>query len=243
MAKRSSNGFGWLLAIAAIGGALQAARAAMRWVEQHPVWTVLAVVTVLALAITWTVVVVRARRDLAARQAELERSISSTDGMTGPQFERWLARLLARTGFTEIENCGGAGDMGADVIAMSPEGVRVVFQCKRYSKNVPSGDVQRFGGTCRAIHGAGIAAVVTTAGFSKPAQDMARRLEIVLVDRGQLAAWAADYIPPSTLIGARASTWTESVPHGDSQIAMAQHSANTRTRHRTADGKPTDLGA
>lgn len=203
MAGKSSGGSGWLLALLVLAAAVQAARATARWVEQHPVLAGLAVTVVVVLVATWTALMIAARQRAAARQvererrqAELERSISSADGLTGPEFEQWFIRLLARTGFSRIEHHGGAGDLGADVIATSPLGQRVVFQCKRYRRNVPSPDVQRFAGTCHTIHRADIAAIVTTAGFSQPARQLARRLGIVLIPRDDLAAWAADYIPP-----------------------------------------------
>lgn len=60
---------------------------------------------------------------------------------------------------------GGSGDLGADVIARAPDGRRIVLQAKRYrdGRSVGSQDVQRFGGTAHTIHGADVAAVVTTA--------------------------------------------------------------------------------
>lgn len=186
-----------------LGAAAQAVKAVMRWAEQHPVWTALILVGVLTFIISWTVLGVRADREAQLRLAELERSISSTDALSGPEFEQWVARLLSRTGFTEIENCGGTGDLGADLVATSPLGARVVFQCKRYARNVSSPDIQRFAGTCHTIHAAEIAAVVTTAGYSRPARELARRLKIVLVDRDDLAAWAADYLPPAALAGSQ----------------------------------------
>lgn len=203
MAGRSSGGFGWLLALLALGAVVQVVKAVARWVEQHPVLATFAAVGITVLIIAGIAAMIAARRRATARQAEserrqaeLERSISSADGLTGLEFEHWFMRLLERTGFTEIQHHGGPGDLGADVIATSPLGQRAVFQCKRYRKNVPSGEVQRFGGTCYTIHRADIAAVVTTAGFGRPAQELAPQLGIVLVDRDQLAAWAADYLPP-----------------------------------------------
>ncbi|MFI9047236.1 restriction endonuclease [Streptomyces sp. NPDC053427] len=52
---------------------------------------------------------------------------------------------------------GRAGDLGADVVALAPEGRRVVLQCKRYGPaiKVHSQDVQRFGGTCFESRGPG----------------------------------------------------------------------------------------
>lgn len=204
MAGRSSTGWAWAFGLViGLGLVVRTVRAAVGWAEQHPGAARLIGFLLIVAVVAAVGIVSRVRQHAAssqaeqqARAAELERHISSADGLTGPQFERWFARLLERSGFTDVEVCGGAGDLGADVIATSPRGDRAVFQCKRYRRNVPSGQVQQFAGTCRTIHGADIAAIVTTAGFSQPARDLARRLGIVLVDRAALAAWAADHEPP-----------------------------------------------
>ncbi len=212
MAGRSNLGLAWAIVLmTGLVLVLSAVIAAIRWAEQHPeaarligFLAILAVVAAVGLVLRVRLRAAAFRAEQEARKAALERHISSVDGLTGPQFERWFARLLNRSGFTDVRVCGGAGDLGADVIATSPRGDRAVFQCKRYRKNVPSRHVQQFAGTCRAIHRADIAAIVTTAGFSQPARDLARRLGIVLVDRAALAAWAADHAPPD-VFGGRSS--------------------------------------
>lgn len=191
MAKRSTGG--WLPGLLILVVAIQVGR---QWAERHPVWAGRVLAVVLICAVTGLVLVAHVRERAAARLAELERSISSADGLSGTEFEHWFARLLERSGFTGIKVRGGAGDLGADVIATTPLGERAVFQCKRHRRNVPDRYVQQFAGTCRAIHRADIAAIVTTAGFTEPARQLARRLDIVLVDRDALAAWAADHTPP-----------------------------------------------
>lgn len=206
MARRS-NGGSWqlLLGLAVVIAAVQVGKVAARWIEQDPGRAALAAVVVFVLLVGGLAWVIATRDHAAARQAALERSVSSADGLSGPEFEQWFARLLARSGFTGIKVSGGAGDLGADVIATSPLGKRAVFQCKRYSRNVPDKYVQQFAGTCRTIHRANIAAIVTTAGFTKPAWRLARRLDIVLVDRAALAAWAVDHAPPKVFGGSRGS--------------------------------------
>lgn len=110
----------------------------------------------------------------------------------GPdEFEHAVAALCVRDGCREAEVVGGAGDLGADVLAVAPDGRRVVIQCKRYGDGttVGSQDVQRFGGTCFAVHRADVAAVVTTSGFTAPALDYAERCGIVCLDGRGLRAW------------------------------------------------------
>lgn len=215
MAGRSSTGWAWVFVLViGLGLVVRTVRAAVRWAEEHPGAARLIGFLLIVAVVAAVGIVSRVRQHAAAslaeqqaRDAERERHISSADGLTGPQFERWFARLLTRSGFTDVEVCGGAGDLGADVIATSPRGDRAVFQCKRYgrNRNVSSGEVQKFAGTCRTIHGADIAAIVTTAGFSQPARDLAHRLGIVLVNRALLGAWAADHAPPAAFGGTSAA--------------------------------------
>ncbi|MEV6740290.1 restriction endonuclease [Streptomyces sp. NPDC051104] len=108
------------------------------------------------------------------------------------EFEQVTAALCERDGCTEVEVVGGAGDLGADVMATAPDGRRVVIQCKRYgdTNRVGSQDLQRFGGTCFTVHGADVAIVVTTSGFTAPALEYAEQCGIVCWDREDLQAWS-----------------------------------------------------
>ncbi|MFH7339945.1 restriction endonuclease [Streptomyces sp. KHY 26] len=112
-------------------------------------------------------------------------------GLDPEGFERAVAGLCLREGCREVEVVGGAGDLGADVVAVTAEGLRVVIQCKQYgdSHKVGSQDLQRFGGTCFTIHEADVAALVTTGEFTAPALDYARQCGIVCVDGAELEAW------------------------------------------------------
>ncbi|MFF5447265.1 restriction endonuclease [Streptomyces sp. NPDC012888] len=113
-------------------------------------------------------------------------------------FEHAVAALCVRDGCTSVEVCGGAGDLGADVVATAPDGRRVVLQCKRYhpDRKVGSEDLQRFGGTCFTVHDASVAVLVTTSGFTEPAADYAARAGILCVDAEALAAWTAREAAP-----------------------------------------------
>ncbi|MDT9698707.1 restriction endonuclease [Streptomyces sp. P17] len=93
---------------------------------------------------------------------------------------------------TNARVVGGAGDLGADVVATAPDGRRIVIQCKRYGPitKVGSPDLQRFGGTCFSVHGAQVAAVVTTSVFTRPAAEYASRHGIRLFAEAALAASA-----------------------------------------------------
>jgi restriction system protein len=120
------------------------------------------------------------------------------------EFEEAIAALCERDGCADVRVVGGAGDLGADVVALSPEGRRIVIQCKRYGDDnkVGSQDLQRFGGTCFTVHEADVALVVTTSGFTAPAEEYAEQCGILCVDRDGLLAWSAGTAPLPWTAGA-----------------------------------------
>lgn len=128
-----------------------------------------------------------------AIQAIRSREIGTYHLMNPREFEHALAYLCERDGCLGVQVVGGAGDLGADVIATAPDGRRIVIQAKRYGPTtVVSGpDLQKFGGTCYAVHGAQVAAVVTTSRFTKQAQQYAAHMGIRLWDNDALAGWAS----------------------------------------------------
>ena len=177
----------WLLLTVALGlilGLVLTARAAWLYVMVHPV-TAGAVVAAGA-AVTGGLVWGR------GRLRRPRRGIAATDGMTGPQFEHYVADLMRRSGFRAVRVTGRAADLGADILATSADGRRVVVQCKRYAGSVGSPHVQRLNGTAWTIHGAEVTMLVTTGRLTAHARQLAGRCGIVLVDRDSLAAWVAD---------------------------------------------------
>lgn len=118
--------------------------------------------------------------------------VTSYQSMSAREFEEAIARLCVRDGCGDAAAIGGAGDLGADVLATTSDGRRLVVQCKRYgtARKVGSQDLQRFGGTCFTVHRADVAVVVTTGGFTRPAIEYAAMQNIVLVDKHDLEAWS-----------------------------------------------------
>ncbi|MFI5586346.1 restriction endonuclease [Amycolatopsis sp. NPDC051758] len=185
-------------------------RKTLRSIAPKPVIAVLAVVTVgrivaahpgasaaaAALIVAGILCVLltrwRARRLAWRRQVALSREITRYGTMAPAEFEQALAVLCARDGCTDVDVTGKAGDLGADVVARSPAGAKVVLQAKRYAttNKVTGPDLQRFGGTCFTVHHAHVAAVVTTSTFTKAAHEYARHAGIRLIDAAGLAAWA-----------------------------------------------------
>ncbi|MFJ7280758.1 restriction endonuclease [Kitasatospora sp. NPDC098663] len=115
--------------------------------------------------------------------------------MTPTEFELTVAALLHHDGFEVVRERGGSGDLGADVIALSPAGKRFVFQCKHGSGSrrlarVDSPDIQRLNGTARPVHCADVVVMVTNGTVTGPALAFARSQHIHCLDRDRLEQWA-----------------------------------------------------
>ncbi|MFF4401045.1 restriction endonuclease [Streptomyces sp. NPDC001480] len=190
------------------------ARAVAAAFERRPVWIAL----LCLLAAACAVALRRGRRRWTARQAAhraaaaldaatrtavealepphgeggaVEYGVVDYDALDADEFEQAIAALCERDGCSQVEVVGGAGDLGADILAVTPDGRRAVIQCKRYgdAHRVGSEELQRFGGTCFTVHEADVAIVVTTSDFTAPAAEYAGLCGIVCVDGQSLLAW------------------------------------------------------
>ncbi|MFJ4007712.1 restriction endonuclease [Streptomyces sp. NPDC090023] len=137
---------------------------------------------------------------LALAEQAHERFLKSPDSyaveeihvMTPSAFEQTVAALARRDGHRVIRDGGGARDLGADVIAATAEGQRIVFQCKHRTAGrgkVGSPDIQTLNGTARPEHNADIVIAVTNGTFTKPAIAFARTHDIHLLDQVLLKRW------------------------------------------------------
>lgn len=109
---------------------------------------------------------------------------SDFDLMEGHDFEYFCAELLKRRGFKEVEVTKGSGDYGIDILA-EKEGVTYAIQCKCYGTPVGVKAVQEaYAG--RDYYDRMVGAVLTNQYFTAPAVDAARKLKILLWDRGYL---------------------------------------------------------
>lgn len=128
------------------------------------------------LGILMTAVVVRYRRK---RRYPLE-----IDLMEGHDFEYYCAELLRQQGFLEVEVTRGSGDYGIDILA-EKDGVTYAIQCKRYTAPVGVKAIQEaYAG--RDYYDRMVGAVLTNQYFTQPAVEAAKKLKILLWDRGYL---------------------------------------------------------
>lgn len=185
--RRAARAVAYTLAAVVLGGWLIVHMTAL-WIAAHP--AVIAAGVVLAGGVGYL-------RTTAAGSTPRAPDRRFAD-MDAREFEEAVAELCRRDGCTDVRVVGGAGDLGADVIATTPVGYRMVVQCKRYApgRRVGSPEVQRVGGTYQVVHRAELAVVVTTADFTPAAVDYAAAAGIRLVDGDELAAWGAEKVLP-----------------------------------------------
>ena len=106
------------------------------------------------------------------------------DEMEGHDFEYYCADLLKANGFLEVEVTKGSGDFGVDILA-EKDGITYAFQCKCYDDTVGVKAVQEvYAG--RDYYDRMVGVVMTNQYFTQPAVELARKLNIMLWDRGYL---------------------------------------------------------
>lgn len=108
-------------------------------------------------------------------------------------FEHLVARLLSKMGYNNIMVTQRASDEGIDVVGDVAVGimeVRTAIQVKRVASNVGRPVVSQFRGDMLAMEDIDQGMIITTAGFSQGAKDVARlpnTIPIILIDGDQLA--------------------------------------------------------
>ncbi len=108
------------------------------------------------------------------------------DDLEGHAFEKFCADLLGKRGFSEIKLTPGSRDFGVDVLAQK-DGVTYAIQCKRYSAPVGVKAIQEaYAG--RDYYDCMVGVVMTNQYFTAPALEAARKLKIMLWDRGYVEA-------------------------------------------------------
>jgi hypothetical protein len=116
--------------------------------------------------------------------------------MTGSEFEEFLARLIARMGYTDITLTPSNGDQGGDILCLSPLGARLVVQAKRWKGTVGNGAVQELlGAMLWYERNEGI--VVTNSSFTEAARELAKKdSRIALRDGRWLEEQINKFLPP-----------------------------------------------
>lgn len=116
-----------------------------------------------------------AKRNTAARCLRL----------SGPEFEAYVALVLADNGFKHVEITKGSGDQGVDILA--ERGGRIyAVQCKNYEGAVGNFAVQEaYAGA--QFYGCDVAAVICPGTFTRGAKELAQSTGVLLWDGKKLS--------------------------------------------------------
>lgn len=118
------------------------------------------------------------------RRVRRNRRVGAMDEMEGHEFEYFCADLLDKQGFIDVEVTRGSGDFGVDILA-EKDGVTYAVQCKRYQGPVGVEAVLRtYAG--KDYYDRMVGAVMTNQYFTTPAVQAAKKLRILLWDRGYI---------------------------------------------------------
>lgn len=132
------------------------------------------VLVVTVLVATGIIAFVRAKRRLP----------DDMDMMEGHEFEFFCAELLKKNGFLEVDVTRGSRDYGVDILAQK-DGVTYAIQCKCYTTPIGIKAIQEaYAG--RDYYDCMVGAVMTNQYFTTPAVEVAKKLKILLWDRGYL---------------------------------------------------------
>lgn len=109
--------------------------------------------------------------------------------LDGTSFEHLITSLLEASGYYDVVNTGGAGDLGVDILARKKgENGKVnlyLFQCKRWVANVGSEPMQRLVSE-RERRKADVAICVTTSDFTNDSKLISREQDIIM--------WNGEYV-------------------------------------------------
>ncbi|MFT8737222.1 MAG: restriction endonuclease [Zymomonas mobilis] len=111
--------------------------------------------------------------------------------MDPADYKQYCALLLRNHGWN-AQATQKSDDQGTDVIAIK-NGIRLVVQCKLYTKTVGNSAVQQ-AYTAKTFQGAQAAIVVTNSTFSKPARQAATTTGVYLIHHAQLVDTANEIL-------------------------------------------------
>lgn len=106
------------------------------------------------------------------------------DKMDGWEFEEYVAGLLVRNGYHNVEVTRGSGDQGVDILAQK-DGTSYAIQCKNYESKIPNKAVQEAYAGAR-FYGCDISVVLTNSYFSPSALELGDEIGVELWDREEL---------------------------------------------------------
>lgn len=123
--------------------------------------------------------------ELKARLAQSSDEYSPT--MDPFDYEEFCAKLLRKVGW-EAQATVASGDQGADVVA-TKNGIKLILQCKLYSRPVNNKAVQEIN-AAKTFYHADVAAVVSNAEYTTSARQIASSTKVYLLHHDELQDFA-----------------------------------------------------
>jgi restriction system protein len=105
---------------------------------------------------------------------------TSPNGLSGIEFEVWVAKLLKENGYDDVRGTPATGDQGADLIAKK-DGRTIIIQAKRYQGTVGNKAVQEVISAVGFYNG-DEGWVVTSSTFTPSAKALAHKMNVRLID-------------------------------------------------------------
>lgn len=115
---------------------------------------------------------------------EQQKPFFDIDKMTGHEFEHFVASILKRLDYKNVQVTQGSGDQGVDVLA-EKDGIRYAIQCKNYSHTLGNTPVQEVAAG-KDFYNCHVGVVVTNNYFTQGGKDLADRVRVLLWDRDKL---------------------------------------------------------
>ena len=157
----------------------------------HPVGTlkivhialIVSFVTAVFVVLTW---MFKLRRRFRLWKQSRNPNIEIIDAMTGLEFEHFIAGLLRTQGYENIR-LTEQYDLGVDIIA-DKDDTRWGIQVKRYTGLVGADAVRQVVTALRRYQ-CDMSMVITNSAYSRPAEELARDNDCVLIGRNELVTW------------------------------------------------------
>lgn len=140
-------------------------------------------IVIIAIAIFFYLIVVLSKRSSEDTLVDID--FSKIDDMEGHRFEYFIAKVLRKNGFKNVNVTKASGDYGVDITA-NKDNQKWAFQCKRYSSNLGLKPIQEIYAGAKKYE-ADKAVVFTNVYFTPNAQTLAKTLNVELWDRDTLA--------------------------------------------------------
>ena len=113
----------------------------------------------------------------------IDEEVVDVNSMTGVDYEQYCLRILTKHGW-ETRGTSVTGDQGVDLISKKGD-LKIAIQCKRHSSPVGNYAVQEINAGIYYWE-ADIGIVISNAGYTKSAKELANKLSIILIHHEEI---------------------------------------------------------